>query len=69
LRALRAVQERLGEINDVVVAMEAFHRHRDTDPRAWFALGWLAARRELLIAKALPDLKTFARVKRLAKAG
>ena len=68
LAALRAVQERLGAINDVVVAMEAFKRHRDTDPRAWFALGWLAARREVLIAKALPDLKTFARAKRLGKA-
>ena len=69
LKALRAVQERLGAINDVVVAMEAFNRHRDTDPRAWFALGWLSARRELLIAKALPDLKAFARAKRLGKAG
>lgn len=69
LRALRAVQERLGAINDVVVAMKAFNRHRDTDLRAWFALGWLAARREVLIAKALPDLKAFARVKRLGKAG
>ena len=68
LSALRAVQERLGAINDVVVAMEAFNRHCDTDPRAWFALGWLAARREALIAKALPDLKAFARAKRLGKA-
>ena len=67
LSALRAVQERLGAINDVVVAMEAFKHHRDTDPRAWFALGWLAARREALIAKALPDLKAFAKAKRLRK--
>ena len=68
LTALRAVQERLGAINDVVVAMEAFKHRGDTDPRAWFALGWLAARRELLIAKALPDLKAFARAKRIGKA-
>ena len=67
LAALRAAQERLGAINDVVVAMEAFKRTRDTDPRAWFALGWLAARRDVLIAKALPDLKKFAGAKRFWK--
>ena len=64
LAALRAAQERLGAINDVVVAMEAFKRSRDTDPRAWFALGWLVARREVLIAQALTDLKEFAKAKR-----
>ncbi len=69
LRALRAAQERLGAINDVVVAMEAFKRSPDTDPRAWFALGWLAARREVLMAQALPDLKKFAGAKRFWKGG
>ncbi len=67
LAALRAAQERLGAINDVVVAMEAFRRSRDTDPRAWFALGWLAARREVLMAQARPDLKKFAAAKRFWK--
>ena len=64
LKSLRAAQERLGAINDVVVAMDIFRSHLDTDPRAWFALGWLAARRELLITQALPDLKAFSRSKR-----
>ena len=64
LARLRAAQERLGAINDVVIAMQAFSRVRDTDPRAWFALGWLAARRDVLIDQALPDLKAFARAKR-----
>ena len=64
LKTLRAVQERLGAINDVVVAMDAYRNQRETDPRAWFALGWLAARRELLIDKALPDLKAFSRTQR-----
>ena len=67
LKALRAMQERLGAINDVVVAMDAFRSHRDTDPRAWFALGWLEARRQLLITQALPDLKAFSRAKRFWK--
>jgi inorganic triphosphatase YgiF len=65
LAVLRALQERLGAINDVVVATAALQRTGGTDPRAWFALGWLAARRDLLIAQALPDLKAFARLKRL----
>ena len=64
LKTLRAVQERLGAINDVVVAMDAFRNHRDIDPRAWFALGWLEARRQLLVTQALPDLKAFSRTKR-----
>ena len=69
LAALRAAQERLGAINDVVVATEAFKRSRDADPRAWFALGWLVARREVLIAQAVPDLKKFASAKRFWKGG
>ena len=69
LAALRAAQERLGAINDVVMAMQAFRRSRDTDPRAWFALGWLAARREVLVAQALPDLKKFAGAKRFWRNG
>jgi CHAD domain-containing protein len=64
LTGLRAAQERLGAINDVVMAIAAFGRTRDTDPRAWFALGWLAARRDVLIAQALPDLEALAGAKR-----
>jgi hypothetical protein len=45
------------------MAMDAYRRARDTDPRAWFALGWLAARRDVLIAQALPDLKAFGNAK------
>lgn len=61
LKPLRALQERLGAINDVVVAMDAFRAARETDPRAWFALGWLAGRREVLIRAARPELRTFAK--------
>ena len=61
LKPLRALQERLGAINDVVVAMNAFRAARDTDPRAWFALGWLAGRREVLIRAARPELRAFAK--------
>lgn len=67
LKVLRALQERLGAISDVVMAMQAFARSRDTDPRAMFALGWLAARRERLIAEAAPELKAFGKVERFWK--
>ena len=58
---LRELQERLGAINDVVVAMDAFRAARKTDPRAWFALGWLAGQREVLIRAARPALRAFAK--------
>jgi triphosphatase len=69
LAGLRALQDRLGAITDVVMAMHAFARTRDRDPRAMFALGWLAARHERLIAEAGPDLKAFARVEHFWKTG
>ena len=68
LRPLRQLQDRLGEINDVVVAMVAYRARTDTDPHAMFALGWLAARRDALLAQAEPQTKGFARVKGFWKA-
>ncbi len=67
LRVLRALQERLGAVSDAVMAMQAFASQRDRDPRAMFALGWLAARREALIAAAAPELKAFGKVRRFWK--
>ena len=69
LRCLRALQERLGALGDVVMAMQAFARHLESDPRAMFALGWLAGRREQLIAAAAPELKAFGKVERYWKRG
>ena len=69
LKVLRALQERLGALCDVMMAMQTFARTRDADPRAMFALGWLAARRKRLIADAAPELKAFARVERFWKCG
>lgn len=67
LKPLRALQERLGALNDLSVAMTSYSGLRDTDPRAWFALGWLAARRERLIAQAGGDLRGFAKAARFWK--
>ncbi|MDE2368651.1 MAG: CHAD domain-containing protein, partial [Burkholderiales bacterium] len=44
LAALAAVQDRMGELNDLFVARALFQGLAETDPAAGFALGWLAAR-------------------------
>lgn len=67
LRALSALQERLGALNDVTVALDAFRADGvggAHDPATLFALGWLAARRAALIADCAPALKRFAEVGR-----
>ncbi len=42
-RRLGVAQDALGLHQDVAVAAEAFRRQAETDPRAWFAAGWLQA--------------------------
>jgi triphosphatase len=44
LEALAAAQQALGEINDRVVARDAYRALVAQDPAAWFAVGWLTAR-------------------------
>lgn len=67
LKKLRALQERLGSLSDVVMAIQAFGRAGESDPRAMFALGWLAARRDILIKAAQPELEAFIGVDRFWK--
>jgi CHAD domain-containing protein len=64
LRVLSALQERLGALNDVTVALAGYRRTDTQDPATLFALGWLAARRAALIAECAPALKAFADVRR-----
>jgi inorganic triphosphatase YgiF len=63
LRALAAVQERLGELNDATVALDSLRQADGGDPAVAFALGWLAARREALVAGCGPALGQFAEVR------
>lgn len=49
LRRLQKAQTPLGEFNDVVVAEEVYRKLAGEDPRAWFSVGWLAARRAALL--------------------
>ena len=67
LKTLRALQERLGAVSDALMAIEAFSTRAPCDPRAMFALGWLSARREALVAAAAPELKAFTQVERFWK--
>lgn len=69
LEPLRELQERLGALNDVNVALAAFRSAPVAagDAGVPFALGWLAARREARLAEALPALRRFAAAKRFWK--
>ncbi len=51
LAPLREAQERLGEFNDLCVATAAYRPLTAEAPRAWFALGVLAERREAALLR------------------
>lgn len=61
LKRLAAVQNRMGELNDLFVARNRYQALVAQDPAAWFALGWIAARIAELKALALPELRRLAR--------
>jgi CHAD domain-containing protein len=60
LKPLAAVQERMGELNDLFVARTRYEALVRLDPAAWFALGWLAARIAETRARTGPDLQRLA---------
>jgi len=47
-RQLAKVQETLGEMNDLYLALDKFEAIKSTQPGAWFAVGWIASRLETL---------------------
>jgi inorganic triphosphatase YgiF len=51
-RRLAAVQDVLGEINDLAVAHDLYREWSSRHPQAWFALGWISARQEKLVSEA-----------------
>ncbi|AHV91230.1 CYTH and CHAD domain-containing protein [Bordetella holmesii] len=53
-KQLARVQDLLGEINDLAVAAEHYRAQTLHHPQAWFALGWIAARLEVLATEAQP---------------
>lgn len=62
--AVAAAGEALGELNDLYVAGAAYQTVLDQEPRAWFALGWLAAERSRAAAAAAAALDALDRVPR-----
>ncbi|MCE2915441.1 MAG: CYTH and CHAD domain-containing protein [Rubrivivax sp.] len=62
--SLRDVLDALGSLNDIAVAQEHARRHVDQEPQAWFAIGWLAAQRQLVLPKCEKALKAFRKAPR-----
>jgi inorganic triphosphatase YgiF len=62
LEPLAAIQERMGELNDLFVARGRYQALVAADPAAWFALGWLAARMAAHRTLAGTELGELARV-------
>ncbi len=61
LKRLAPVQDSLGRYNDLCVGLATYRSAVGDDPRAWFAIGWLTARREVLLAESASALKDFVR--------
>ncbi len=60
LAALRPAQDALGRYHDLCMALALFSAQTDSDPRAWFAVGWLTAGREAQAKVASKALKPLA---------
>jgi hypothetical protein len=56
-KSLAVVQDVLGEMNDLAVASERFEGLKTTQPHAWFAVGWIASRLEVLTRDAMKAFK------------
>lgn len=67
LQPLRALQDRLGALNDVAVGLAAYRTAAAGDAASAFALGWLAAQRERLLAECAPALRDVAAARRFWK--
>lgn len=60
-KQLAAVQDILGEMNDLAVARDRFIGLRDTQPSAWFACGWITSRLDALTHEACAAFKQLSR--------
>ena len=63
LARLAPAQDSLGRYNDLCVGLAVYRSAVGDDPRAWFAIGWLSARREVLLGESVAALKEFVRCK------
>jgi CHAD domain-containing protein len=60
LARLAPLQESLGRYNDLCVGLETYRAAVGDDSRAWFAIGWLVARRDVLLRQSEKALVRFA---------
>lgn len=60
LKRLQAVQQALGELSDLALAAQRYGGGTGTEPRDWFALGWLSARRDAVAVQAVEALEALA---------
>ena len=63
LRALRRARGALGELNDLQVADVLYRERAQTEPQAWFAVGYLAARRQAALDASVAALARLADLK------
>ncbi|HEV7914053.1 MAG TPA: CHAD domain-containing protein [Albitalea sp.] len=67
LKPLGKLQDRLGEVVDSAVAMQAYRDGANGDARVLFALGWLAARKQGLMEQSGRVVKRYLETKRAWK--
>ena len=60
LARLAPLQDSLGRYNDLCVGLETYRAAVGDDSRAWFAIGWLVARRDVLLRQSEKALVRFA---------
>jgi triphosphatase len=61
VKAMAPAQDALGELNDLIVAVELFEEMTAADPGAWFAVGWLRSRRESTVNRCVKPLRVSAK--------
>jgi inorganic triphosphatase YgiF len=69
LEALKDLQDTLGAVVDVSIAMQAYRTLGDDDPAVLFSLGWLAARKTALSAEVGSVTKAFRKAPTFWKSG
>ena len=63
LDAVARIQDQMGELNDLFVARTTYGSLVETEPAAWFALGWLTAKIAEVRAITKPELGRLAKTK------
>lgn len=61
--SLKPLQDALGMYNDDLMALHAYRALARDDPKAWFATGWLSARREPLVLACQCAIQDMARTR------